>query len=184
MVPIILFLVLASIQLLLIIEAHQVVRYAAFMAARTAVVYTGQHSHRIVPDEYNYQIVARYICAPISVRSTTDYPEILVEKFRMEMVKYIDVEDRRIFSDLVARLGYCFDSENMSVGIRPTESGSGLESIRRGEPVTVEILYKLPLVIPVVDKFFDISDRERDDKYNIVCHYTLAKERDLQKLAY
>ena len=89
-----------------------------------------------------------------------------------------------VFFDLVARLGYCFDRENMKIRIKRMESGGGIEGIRWGEPVTVEILYKLPLVIPVVDKFFDISDRDIDDKFSIKCHYTLAKERDVQNLAY
>jgi hypothetical protein len=184
-IPLVLLVVLGILQLILILEAYQIIDYASFMAARSAVVFTNQPSHRIIPGMYNYELVARYLCIPLAGRSGDEFhgKNRLLQAFQEDMFRYIDREDRGIITDLFDRAGYCFDAENMTV-ILTQASGGDLANIPMGKPVTVEIQFRLPLVMPIVNRLFDPIDGSRDDTFKITRSYSLLKEREIQQSVY
>lgn len=166
--PLLLLFVLGLIQYALVLQARQVVNAAAWRGARAAAVgaeYDGWAGWDLLP---------RVHLASISERSPNPAPREIEARLRDSLAGLIDPADAELVDDLVLRLGYSIDSRNVQVDLQQrTEVAEGGVLVPY---VQVEVHYRMPLILPLVDQLFDGIDGVLDRAMTISADATLPVE--------
>ncbi|UCD84712.1 MAG: pilus assembly protein [Deltaproteobacteria bacterium] len=146
--PIVLFLVLAIMQLALMWNAKHVVNYAAFCAARSYIVYG---------DESKAAQAARIATIPISAKASGILSSVsginlagFLPSGIISSVAY--AADKSVYSFLATSITLLDGSGN---ALSDTGGSPGV-----GEDITVEVTHKFRLIFPVVNKLIGRNFRE------------------------
>ncbi len=145
--PIVLFLVLAIMQIALMWNAKHVVNYAAFCAARSYIVYG---------DESKAAQAARIATIPISAKASgilSSVTEINIPDFLPGIFGSVAyAADKSVYSFLATSIKLL---DGKGRALSDTGSSPGV-----GEDITVEVTHKFRLIFPVVNRLLGKSFRE------------------------
>jgi TadE-like protein len=175
-IPPLAVLLLMILQIALIVQAKFVVNYAAFCAARSAVVVIPDNlsANRIVesrnqignPDtSEKLETIHRAAALPLSAISplkgfsaATGLPILTNPDATVELLKLIpfDVGSPSMVGQMMLRAPYAYHQENTVVKVLTLEGNEG-GSFRDHDWVTVKVTYRYYLAVPFAKKLFGTS---------------------------
>jgi hypothetical protein len=154
--PVVLLLVLGAIQYALILQARQMVGVAAWRGARAAAVGADYGGWR------GWDLLPRIHLAAVAARSQQPPPPAVEARLRRSLEALGAAPDPRLTDDIVARLGYTMDPQNLTVELTRVVEKGPFGELSPAARVRVE--FRFPLVLPVVGVVFDGSDGVHDQK--------------------
>lgn len=199
--PALAVILLMILQIALIVQAKFVVNYAAFCAARSAIV--------IIPDDFpggearnhlnspdsseKFQVIHRGAALPLTAISPlpgtnltrgvpilTD-PNVVAELFKLAP---FDVAPRSMMAQVMLRAPYAYHPENTAIKVL-TQQGAESGSFDEHDWVTVKVNYRYYLAVPFAKKLFGTAYSGNpfatiifgtDYYYSIVEQYTLPMD--------
>ena len=198
--PALAVLLLMILQIALIVQAKFVVNYAAFCAARSAIV--------IIPDDFpgearnrlnnpnsseKFQVIQRGAALPLTAISPlpgsnltrgvpilTD-PNIVAELFKLAP---FDVAPRSMMGQVMLRAPYAYHPDNTAIKVL-TQQGAESGTFGEHDWVTVKVNYRYYLAVPFAKKLFGSAYSGNpfftiifgtDYYYSIVEQYTLPMD--------
>jgi hypothetical protein len=199
--PPLVVLLLMILQIALIVQAKFVVNYAAFCAARSAIVMIPNEISSAEPRNQlsnpetsnKIQIIHRAAALPLTAISplpglnmATGIPVLTNPDAVVDLLKLapFDVGPRSMMAQVMLRAPYAYDEENTAVKVL-TQQGLEGGSFRDHDWVTVKVKYRYYLAVPFAKKLFGTSYSGNpilnllfgaDYYYPIVEQYTLPMD--------
>lgn len=164
--PALFVLILGILQAAQVMNAKQLVNAAAWHGARAAALDSRYGSWR------GFELVPRLQLASVGARTGQRLSPAMEAFLRRVTNDYLRASQFMDREDLLRRLPYVLYGENVSISLSPGDPAL----VAPGDSISLEVQFRFPLELPVVDMLFDATDGHMDKKIDLKARVTTVKE--------